>query len=88
MNCTSAYHYICDSLDENIRSPRCRTIRRHLEHCPNCRAYLDSVKKTIALYKRWPAPKVPLHTHRQLMRTISLELRRTEKSGRRRRLSR
>lgn len=71
MKCDKVYLHICDHLDEEITSPRCRQIKQHLEGCPNCRAYLDSLKKTIVLYKAMPEPPVPADTHRELFRTIS-----------------
>ena len=71
MKCDKVYLHICDHLDEEITSPRCRQIKQHLEECPNCRAYLDSLKKTIVLYKAMPEPSVPAGTHRELLKTIS-----------------
>jgi len=71
MKCESVYLHICDHLDEEISSPRCRQIRQHLEECPNCRAYLDSLKKTIVLYRKLPDPSVPARAHRELFRTIA-----------------
>jgi len=71
MKCDKVYLHICDHLDEEITSPRCRQIKQHLEECPNCRAYLDSLKKTIVLYRAMPEPPVPAGTHRELFKTIS-----------------
>jgi|WetSurMetagenome_2_1015567.scaffolds.fasta_scaffold774266_2 anti-sigma factor RsiW len=71
MKCDKVYLYICDNLDEDINSERCRQIKQHLAECPNCSSYLNSLKKTIALYRTLPAPPVPVETHRELFRTIS-----------------
>jgi anti-sigma factor RsiW len=71
MKCDKVYLHICDHLDEDINSSRCRQIKQHLAECPNCSAYLDSLKKTITLYRALPAPPVPVGTHRELFRTIS-----------------
>lgn len=70
MNCTQAIHHICENLDENINSRRCRSIRAHISSCTNCQAYLDSIKKTVALYKMLPTPRVPSMLHRQLMQVV------------------
>ncbi len=72
MKCEDVYLHICDHLDEDISSPRCRMIREHLDACPNCQAYLDSLKKTITLYKAIPEPSVPAQTHKQLFKAISV----------------
>jgi RNA polymerase sigma-70 factor (ECF subfamily) len=74
MTCRKTYRYICDNLDERLDSPRCRQIRQHLEQCPNCRAYLDSIKKTVALYKLDTAPDIPASAHRRLMKVIGAEM--------------
>jgi len=72
MKCKQVYHYICDNLDADIDSPRCRQLKRHLEACPDCAAYLDSLKKTVLLYKNLPAPTVPLSVHKQLFKAINV----------------
>lgn len=80
MTCRKAYRYICDNLDERLDSPRCRQIRQHLEKCPNCRAYLDSIKKTVALYKSETAPIIPASAHRRLMKAMDTEMPHLEKA--------
>ncbi len=84
MTCKKTYRYICDNLDERLDSPRCRQIRQHLENCPKCRAYLDSIKKTVALYKAGIAPDIPASAHRRLMKTIDTEMSHLQKSPARR----
>jgi len=56
IDCGNVVKYICDNLDEGLNSRRCREIRKHLKNCPNCTAYLDSLKKTVLLYKRIRKP--------------------------------
>jgi anti-sigma factor RsiW len=86
MKCAAVYRFICDNLDENIRSARCRAIRKHIACCPACHAYLDSVKKTVLLYREAPLPPVPRSAHRSLMRAIDRELHgSTPRKGTRRR---
>ena len=77
MNCQQAYKFICANLDEHIKSARCRAIRKHIACCPNCRAYLDSVKKTIRLYRSAPGPRLSPAAHRDLMKTLEIEMVRT-----------
>jgi anti-sigma factor RsiW len=74
MNCRQAYRFICANLDEHITSARCRAIRRHIACCPNCQAYLDSVKKTIRLYRSAPGPRLPREAHRDLMKALEIEM--------------
>jgi predicted anti-sigma-YlaC factor YlaD len=65
-NCAEAHRHMCDNLDQKIDSPACRRIKKHLAGCSNCRAYLDSLKTTVTLYRTLPAPRVPAAAHRKL----------------------
>jgi len=71
--CREIYRHICENLDEDLSSPRCRQIRKHVDACPDCRAYLDSLKKTVALYRELPAPELTRSAHAELLETIRLE---------------
>jgi RNA polymerase sigma-70 factor (ECF subfamily) len=66
VTCKEVFNHICENLDEKINSPQCREIRRHLDRCPNCVAYLDSLKKTIRLYRAYPQPRLPEKARKKL----------------------
>jgi len=70
--CIDVYHHICDNLDQKFDSPECREIRKHMEACPDCRAYLDSLKKTVVLYRSLPAPHISRSAHARLFKIINL----------------
>jgi predicted anti-sigma-YlaC factor YlaD len=73
MQCKDAYKFICDNLDQEVDSPECIEIRRHLEECPDCSSYLDSLKKTITLYRSEPhTAGMPPTVHRRLMKIVRL----------------
>ena len=71
MKCKEAYLRICDNLDADPDSEKCREVLKHLETCADCAALLDSVKKTVLLYKSTPTPRVPTATHKRLVRAIN-----------------
>ncbi len=74
MRCKEAYQFICDNLDQSVDSPECRAIRRHIEECPDCQSYLDSLKKTVSLYRTEPAAdRVPQAVHLRLMKIIRVK---------------
>jgi len=73
MKCTDVVDHICDELDNRLSSAKCREIKRHLARCPNCTAYLDSLKKTIRLYSTSPDPRVPSKTSRKLFAVLKLQ---------------
>ena len=72
LNCADVVDHICDELDTKLSSAKCREIKRHLAKCPNCAAYLDSMKKTIRLYSTYPDPRVPSKTRKKLFATLKL----------------
>jgi anti-sigma factor RsiW len=83
MKCKEAYLHICDNLDADLDSARCREVRKHLASCPDCIAFLDSVRKTVYLYRESPNPEVPSATHKQLFKTIDLAWREHPRTRRR-----
>ena len=43
------YKQICDFLGEDLDAPLCKEVAEHLESCPNCKVYLDTVKNTVTI---------------------------------------
>ncbi len=72
MKCKGVYQYICENLDADMNSPRCREIRKHIEACPDCTAYLDSLKKTITLYRAEKGPKLSASAHKRLFKILDM----------------
>ena len=70
MKCSEVYRHICDNLDQSLRTRRCREIRRHLGLCPDCRAYLSSLKRTVTLYKSITPPRLPKAAHDRLIKAL------------------
>ena len=56
VTCRSVFIHLCDNLDKGLNSPRCRQIKQHLDGCADCVAYLESLKSTIELFRRYPLP--------------------------------
>jgi len=82
-HCKEAYRHICENLDQDINSPQCRQIKRHLEGCPNCRAYLETLRKTITLYRVAPAPELSSSVKKKLLKSITLEFGTQRHTGKR-----
>ena len=47
-------------------------LKRHLDRCPNCEAYVDSLKKVVKLYRRYPDPRLTNKVRKRLHAVISL----------------
>jgi anti-sigma factor RsiW len=61
--------FIDGELDDAI----CQEIMRHLESCDNCRVMVDTLKKTIVLYREEPQESVPTQVHNRLFKVLDLE---------------
>jgi anti-sigma factor RsiW len=86
--CKKVYQHICESLDEDLDTPRCRAIKRHIESCPNCRTYMASLKRTIRLYRALPVARTPRAAHARLAAVLESEMKRhTHPAAARRRRS-
>ncbi|MGE5399541.1 MAG: zf-HC2 domain-containing protein [Ignavibacteriales bacterium] len=53
VTCKEVMDHICDNLGEELSSPKCLEIKRHLEGCSDCRNYFKSVETTISFYKQY-----------------------------------
>ncbi len=74
--CKKVYRHICESLDEDLDTPRCRAIKAHIASCPNCRTYMASLKKTIRLYRSLPPGPTPRAAHTALVAALESEMKR------------
>ncbi len=63
---------ICDELGEDMDSPACQALREYIQKCPNCEAFVDSVKKTIKLYRIY-SPECSDDVRKKLFKTLNLE---------------
>ena len=53
VKCKEVMSHICDSLGEDLNSPKCIDIKDHLENCSSCQKYFESVDSTITFYKKY-----------------------------------
>ena len=72
IRCKDVLNHICEKLDIDLDSARCRTIKKHIKECPDCLAYLDSMKKTIWLYRAYPNPVLPKGAQKKLFASLKI----------------
>ena len=71
--CREVAKHLQEELDARLQSRACRELRKHLAHCPNCTAYLDSLRKTVLLYRRFPDPHTPKRMREKLFAVLKLQ---------------
>ncbi len=47
-----AFDLICKALETDLDENVCMELALHLQACPDCRVYFDSVRKTVKLYQK------------------------------------
>ena len=64
-------------LDPEDRDELCQAITEHLKHCPDCRVYVDTVRKTIviaaAIDKDGASMEVPVRVTAKLQQALARE---------------
>ena len=73
VRCKDVRCHICEELDTKLTSAKCCELKRHLEGCPDCTAYLDSLRKTISLYKTVSTPRLPKKAQQKLFSVLKLK---------------
>jgi anti-sigma factor RsiW len=69
-SCPEVYEFLCDNLGQEVDSPECREIQRHLNSCENCRHSLEELRETVKLFRAAPAPAVSSATHHRLLEAL------------------
>jgi predicted anti-sigma-YlaC factor YlaD len=62
-----------DYLDRDLRQRACRKVDEHLKQCPDCKLYLDTLNKSITLYRGLGDVPVPKDVESRLFATIRLQ---------------
>jgi hypothetical protein len=73
IHCKDVAKHLCENLDQKLNSRFCRQVRKHLQECPDCTADLDSLKKTISLFRNISSPSVPDSVHKKLFAVLKLK---------------
>jgi hypothetical protein len=60
---------ICAEFGEDMDSPACERLRQHAQSSPDCAAFLDSVQKTIKLFKAYRQP-ISDEARQKLLQTV------------------
>ena len=73
VDCNEVLEQLSEYLDEEAREDLCRSIEQHLHQCKDCRFFVDTVKKTIMLYRADRLVEMPPAVTDQLQAALSRE---------------
>jgi anti-sigma factor RsiW len=71
--CLRIFRNLSAYLDGELSPAFCREIRRHMKGCGNCCAFLNTLKATVELCRRKPAPSLPPSSRKKILRRIRRE---------------
>ncbi len=63
---------LSDYLDGEVSAELCAEIEHHLDGCDDCRVVVDTLRKTMALYRELPQPELPLEARLRLYKSLDL----------------
>jgi len=72
-NCRHLLSELSAYVEGEASEALCTEIREHLAGCENCRAVVDTLRKTIQLYHTLPRPDLSDGARQRLYRTLSLD---------------
>jgi anti-sigma factor RsiW len=64
---------LSDYVDGVLGEELCREIEAHMAECENCRVVVNTLSKTILLYRQLPAPEMPNAVKERLFKVLNLE---------------
>lgn len=71
--CERYLRHLSEYVDGALSEALCHEIEAHMAECENCRVVVNTLNKTVALYRRLPAPELPHSVREQLYRVLHLE---------------
>ena len=66
LSCQEVLDQLWEYLDDDARAELCSEIDSHLNGCRNCRVEVDSLRRTILLYRAEETPCAPVHLSERL----------------------
>ena len=73
--CQTLLCLLSDYVDGELSEELCREIERHTAGCDNCRVVINTLRKTISLYRASAAEpaEISIETRDHLFKTLNLE---------------
>lgn len=73
MDCREILEGLSEYIDEELAEKTCREIESHLKDCYNCRVVVNTLRRTVTMYREVPAPEMPGDVRTRLHRVIRLK---------------
>jgi predicted anti-sigma-YlaC factor YlaD len=70
--CQELLGQVSDYIDGELEAAVCAELEAHLAECHDCRIMVDTVRRTILLYRCEPDPKLPEGVRQRLFEVLKL----------------
>lgn len=71
--CQELLGELSDYVDGELEAALCAELEAHLAGCPDCRVMVDTLRKTIVLYRRQARADLPSDVQARLYKVLKLE---------------
>lgn len=73
-NCRQLVEMLSDYVDGELAKDLCTELEKHLADCENCRVVVDTLRKTVYLYRvASSSPSLPTDVRERLYRCLDLD---------------
>jgi anti-sigma factor RsiW len=69
-SCREVFARLSEYLDEELDAGLCDSLEAHLDGCPPCRKFLESLRRTIGLVGSLEAPALDRETRRRIIADV------------------
>jgi predicted anti-sigma-YlaC factor YlaD len=73
VDCTEVMEQLAEYLDEDVHADLRRAVDEHLHTCKDCSYYVDTVRKTVVLYRADQRIEVPMKATARLHAALAAE---------------
>ena len=73
MYCKEMLGSLSDYIDGDLEAQLCAEIEQHMAECGNCRVVVDTLSKTVSLYREYGHEQVPPEAKERLYAVLKLE---------------
>jgi len=70
--CRKYLDSLSDYVDGELGEALCRELEAHMAECENCRVVVNTLSKTVLLYRQLPAPEMPNAVKERLFKVLNL----------------
>ena len=71
--CHDLLRELSDYVDGTLDDSLCTEIERHMDDCERCHIVIDTLRKTVELYRSMPTPPLPDDVRERLLLRLNLD---------------